>query len=308
MLARLNVELMLSRDGRAGQADEEIAPADPDATALTPALTRDRAPELHSEEGLSAPPPVPPGREPVAGGERPEMARVDADLLDQMLNIAGEASIARARLEQQLGSFDFNLGELSRTVTRLKEQLRSLEIETEAQILHKHEDEGAHRSEFDPLELDRYSSIQQYSRALAETANDVASIQQLLESLAKDTQTLLQQQARTITELQNGLMRTRMVPFQRHVQRLARIVRQAAAETGKRAELIVEGASGELDGRCSSACCHRSSTCCATPWCTASKTPRSAWAAASLTPDAFSSSCIVKAPRSWCASATTAAA
>jgi chemosensory pili system protein ChpA (sensor histidine kinase/response regulator) len=256
MLARLNVELMLSRDeGQAGQADSlyvepphpEIAEVDPDATGLAPALTRGRAPELHSEEGLSAPPPVPPGREPVAGGERPEMARVDADLLDQMLNISGEASIARARLEQQLGSFDFNLGELSRTVTRLKEQLRSLEIETEAQILHKHEDEGAHRSEFDPLELDRYSSIQQYSRALAETANDVASIQQLLESLAKDTQTLLQQQARTITELQNGLMRTRMVPFQRHVQRLARIVRQAAAETGKRAELIVEGASGELD-------------------------------------------------------------
>src|SRR6185437_2250733 len=181
-------------------------------------------------------------------GERVEMARVDAELLDQLLNISGEASIARARLEQQLGSFDFNLGELSRTVTRLKEQLRHLEIETEAQILHKHEDEaGSHRSDFDPLELDRYSSIQQFSRALAETANDVASIQQLLENLAKDTQNLLQQQARTITELQNGLMRTRMVPFQRHVQRLARIVRQAAADTGKRAELSVEGASGELD-------------------------------------------------------------
>jgi len=200
------------------------------------------------EEGLASPQPVPPGREPMQAGERVEMARVDAELLDQLLNISGEASIARARLEQQLGSFDFNLGELSRTVTRLKEQLRHLEIETEAQILHKHEEEvGSHRSEFDPLELDRYSSIQQYSRALAETANDVASIQQLLENQAKDTQNLLQQQARTITELQNGLMRTRMVPFQRHVQRLARIVRQAAADTGKRAELSVEGASGELD-------------------------------------------------------------
>ncbi|TLY93338.1 MAG: histidine kinase, partial [Gammaproteobacteria bacterium] len=238
MLVRLNAELALSRDeGRAGQADSvyvepvpaEIADAGPVSdTGLAPALTRERAPELHAEEGLLAPQPVPPGREPVAGGERQEMARVDADLLDQMLNISGEASIARARLEQQLGSFDFNLGELSRTVTRLKEQLRSLEIETEAQILHKHEDEGAHRSEFDPLELDRYSSIQQYSRALAETANDVASIQQLLESLAKDTQTVLQQQARTITELQNGLMRTRMVPFQRHVQRLARATTAAA--------------------------------------------------------------------------------
>ncbi len=191
--------------------------------------------------------PVPPGREPVAPAERTEMARVDAELLDQLLNSAGEVSISRARLEQQVGSIDFNLGELSRTVTRLKEQLRKLEIETEAQILHRHEEDTAHRSEFDPLELDRYSSIQQFSRALAETANDVASIQGLLESLAQDTQNLLTQQARTITELQNGLMRTRMVPFQRHVQRLARIVRQAASDTGKQAELVVEGASGELD-------------------------------------------------------------
>jgi chemosensory pili system protein ChpA (sensor histidine kinase/response regulator) len=207
------------------------------------------APETDAaaEEVLAAPLPVPPGREPVAPAERQEMARVDADLLDKLLNISGEASIARSRLEQQLGSIDFNLAELSRTVIRLKEQLRSLEIETEAQILHRHEDESGHRSEFDPLELDRYSSIQQFSRALAETANDVASIQQLLENLAKDAQNLLQQQARTITELQNGLMRTRMVPFQRHVQRLARIVRQAASDAGKRAELVVEGASGELD-------------------------------------------------------------
>ena len=154
------------------------------------------------------------------------MARVDADLLDQLLNTSGEASIARARLEQQLGSFDFNLGELSRTVTRLKEQLRHLEIETEAQILHKHEDEaGSHRSEFDPLELDRYSSIQQYSRALAETANDVASIQSLLENLAKDTQNLLQQQARTITELQNGLMRTRNAGLAGRIEQLVQQIR-----------------------------------------------------------------------------------
>ena len=196
---------------------------------------------------LAVPQPVPPGREPVAPAERQEMARVDAELLDKLLNVAGEASIARSRLDQQISSIDFNLGELSRTVTRLKEQLRSLEIETEAQILHRHEPDSGHRGDFDPLELDRYSSIQQFSRALAETANDVASLQQLLETLTKDAHTLLQQQARTMTELQNGLMRTRMVSFQQHVQRLSRIVRQAAADTGKRAELIVEGASGELD-------------------------------------------------------------
>jgi chemosensory pili system protein ChpA (sensor histidine kinase/response regulator) len=42
-------------------------------------------------------------------------------------------------------------------------------------------------------------------------------------------------------------MRTRMVPFERHVSRLTRLVRQAAQDSGKRAELAVEGASGELD-------------------------------------------------------------
>ncbi len=183
----------------------------------------------------------------MAGAANVEMARVSAELLDDLLNNAGEVSIARARLEQQLGSIEFNLGELSRTVTRLKEQLRKLEIETEAQILHRHEKDPTHRQDFDPLELDRYSAIQQFSRALAESASDVGSIQGLLENLIGEAQNLLQQQSRTVTELQNGLMRTRMVSVQRHVPRLARIVRQSAADTGKRAELIVDGASGELD-------------------------------------------------------------
>ncbi len=240
--------LVASLAEQAEQA-KQAAPAAP--VVMTPAVapppTFGPPVAAGNGEALAPPAPVPPGREPSVRGERQEMARVDADLLDQLLNYSGEVSIGRARLEQQIASIDFNLTELSRTVTRLKEQLRKLEIETESQILHTHEDEAGHRAEFDPLELDRYSTIQQYSRGLAETASDVASIQQLLETLTQDTQNLLQHQARTITELQNGLMRTRMVPFERHVQRLARIVRQAASDTRKRAELFVEGAAGELD-------------------------------------------------------------
>ncbi|HMI36409.1 MAG TPA: Hpt domain-containing protein, partial [Steroidobacteraceae bacterium] len=226
-------------------AAAQFAPAAQTAHA-TPAASVSAAPALMPEPLIAALP-VPPGREPVAGAERGDMARVSAELLDLLLNHAGEVSIARARLEQQLGSVEFNLAELSRTVTRLKEQLRKLEIETEAQVLHRHDQEVGHRQEFDPLELDRYSSIQQYSRALAESANDVASLQQLIESLVAEAQNQLQQQSRTVTELQNGLMRTRMVSFQRHVQRLARIVRQAAADSSKQAELVVDGATGELD-------------------------------------------------------------
>jgi chemosensory pili system protein ChpA (sensor histidine kinase/response regulator) len=191
--------------------------------------------------------PLLPGREPAAPAERHELARVAAELLDELLNNAGEVSIFRARVEQQMTSIEFNLAELGRTVTRLREQLRKLELETEAQILFKHQEEAQGRAEFDPLELDRYSTIQQLSRALAESVSDVASIEGLLESLNRETQNLLQQQGRVVADLQNGLMRTRMVPFQRHAQRLSRLVRQAAQEARKQVELVVEGASGELD-------------------------------------------------------------
>ncbi len=200
--------------------------------------------------GIEEPPavtPMLPGREPVATPERQELARVNAELLDELLNNAGEVSIFRARVEQQMTSIEFNLAELGRTVTRLREQLRKLELETEAQILFKHQEDTERREDFDPLELDRYSTIQQLSRALAESVSDVASIEGLLANLNREGQNLLQQQGRVVADLQNGLMRTRMVPFQRHTQRLTRLVRQVAQETGKRVELLVEGASGELD-------------------------------------------------------------
>ncbi len=189
---------------------------------------------------------LPPGRTHAAP-ERGEVARVDAELLDNLLNNAGEVSILRSRLEQQVSSLEFNLSELGRTVTRLKDQFRKLEIETEAQILHKHHDDSTVREDFDPLELDRYSSIQQLSRALAESVSDVDSIEGLLETMTREAQNLLLQQARVVTELQNGLMKTRMVPFSRHAQRLTRLVRQTASEVGKQVELSISGATGELD-------------------------------------------------------------
>ncbi|MFT7291032.1 MAG: chemosensory pili system protein ChpA (sensor histidine kinase/response regulator), partial [Reinekea sp.] len=49
------------------------------------------------------------------------------------------------------------------------------------------------------------------------------------------------------TELQEGLMRTRMVPFNRLVPRLRRIVRQVAGDLAKDVDFIVGNAEGEVD-------------------------------------------------------------
>ncbi len=178
-----------------------------------------------------------------------EQIRVRADLLDSLVNHAGEVAIYRSRLEQQVAGYRFNLVELEQTVARLRSQLRMLEIETEAQIIARFQREHreAGLAAFDPLELDRYSQLQQYSRALAESVSDLVSIQNMLDELTRQAETLLIQQSRVSTELQDGLLRTRMLPFDTMVPNLRRTLRQAAQEQGKSAQLYVEGAHGEMD-------------------------------------------------------------
>jgi chemosensory pili system protein ChpA (sensor histidine kinase/response regulator) len=183
---------------------------------------------------------------PLSSGQ--EQVRVRADLLDQLVNHAGEVAIYRARLEQQMGAFRAAMAELDRTNTRLHDQLRRLDLETEAQIVARYQREQDTRdAAFDPLELDRFSTLQQLSRALGESAADISGLQGVLDDLARQNDSLLGQQSRVSSELQDGLMRARMVPFEGSVPRLRRVLRQAAADTGKQAQLQLEGAHGELD-------------------------------------------------------------
>ncbi len=238
-----SVEVVTADDAAGSVAG--VLPLEQETEAPAETATSGAAPVLGQAEGATTAPEGGPARR-VSSEQRGEVARVDAALLEELLNNAGEISIFRSRLDQQVKSVEFNLAELAQTVSRLKDQLRNLEIETEAQIIHRHQDEIEGAGDFDPLELDRYSLIQQLSRALAETASDVDSIRSLMHGQIREADALLVQQGRVTTALQHGLMRTRMVPFERHAARLGRVVRQVAAEVGKRAELELQG-SGELD-------------------------------------------------------------
>jgi len=179
---------------------------------------------------------------------RSELVKVQSELLDDLVNYAGEINIYRTRMETQIGDYRFNLGELEQTIGRLREQLRKLEIETETQILYRFErDAGESNQEFDPLELDRYSNLQESSRSLMESISDLYSLTALMENTTRDSETLLLQQSRVSTDLQEGLMRTRMIPFAGLETRLRRIVRQSARQLGKSVDLVLHGADGEMD-------------------------------------------------------------
>ncbi|MFV3384202.1 Hpt domain-containing protein [Pseudomonas sp. NY15364] len=178
-----------------------------------------------------------------------ELVKVPAELLEGLVNLAGETSIFRGRVEQQVSDVGFTLSEMEATIDRVRDQLRRLDTETQAQILSRYqaEAERAGYEDFDPLEMDRHSQLQQLSRALFESASDLLDLKETLAAKNRDAETLLLQQARVNTELQEGLMRTRMVPFDRLVPRLRRIVRQVAGELGKQVEFVVGNAEGEMD-------------------------------------------------------------
>jgi chemosensory pili system protein ChpA (sensor histidine kinase/response regulator) len=175
---------------------------------------------------------------------------VRSDLINRLVDAAGEIGLYRARLTQRNGLLNSGLGELDQTVRRLRDQLRQLETETETQIRSHYEREGAEDASgpaFDPLELDRFSTLQQLSRSLAETVNDLVSLRDLLGGYQRESADLLTQQARLASDVQDGLLRTRMVPFVQVVPRLHRLVRQTAESLGKSARLEVIGPEVELD-------------------------------------------------------------
>lgn len=175
-----------------------------------------------------------------------EVVKVSAELLEELVNLAGETSISRGRMEQQVSDLGSSIEEMDATIHRLQEQLRRLDIETEAQVLFRQEQMAQHEG-FDPLEMDRYSHLQQLSRSLIESASDLMDLKYTLADKTRDTETLLLQQSRINTDLQEGLMRSRMVPFSRLVPRLRRIVRQAATELGKEVDFELDNVEGELD-------------------------------------------------------------
>ncbi|MFM1990479.1 MAG: hypothetical protein RJA99_3436 [Pseudomonadota bacterium] len=182
-----------------------------------------------------------------AVAQPPSLIRVRADLLDRLVNEAGEVSIARARLDNELGGLRQSLGELTENVNRLRTQLREIELAADSQIDARSTRDRERDVQFDPLEFDRYTRFQELTRMLAESVNDVATVQQnALRSLDEANRDLARQ-TQVTRDLQQDLMRIRMVQFGSIADRLYRVVRQSAKELDKRVSLDLRGATAELD-------------------------------------------------------------
>lgn len=185
------------------------------------------------------------------GGDRPlanqAAVRVRAPLLDRLVNHAGEVSITRSRIESEVTQIKGSLGDLTDNLERLRQQLRDIELQAETQMSSRLEQAKAASQTFDPLEFDRFTRFQELTRMMAESVNDVATVQRALQRTLETTEDELVAQARLTREMQDDLLRTRMVEFESMSDRLYRVVRQAAKETGKQVRLDIVGGSIEVD-------------------------------------------------------------
>ncbi|WP_409027849.1 Hpt domain-containing protein [Janthinobacterium sp. SUN098] len=201
---------------------------------------------LHLFEQLQQPLLPLPGMEDTPVAEpKAALVRVRADILDRLVNQAGEVSITRSKMENEVGVLGASLSEFSDNLARLRRQLREVEMQAESQIASRMA-VGSER-EFDPLEFDRFTRLQELTRMMAESVNDVASFHENLSHSVDAVTDDLVLQARLTRELQRDLMQIRMVPFASIAERLFRVARQSAKEVDKRVNLDIRGGGVEID-------------------------------------------------------------
>lgn len=175
------------------------------------------------------------------------LLRVRADIVDRLVNEAGEVSVTRSRIETELRSLKAGLMELTDNVHRLRHQVREIEMQAEGQMQARIHVSGANAEQFDPLEFDRFTRFQELTRFMNESVHDVQTVQQALLKNLDEASAALAAQTNLNRDLQQGLMSIRMVPFSSISERLYRILRQTGKELGKRANLELVGTSIELD-------------------------------------------------------------
>lgn len=176
-----------------------------------------------------------------------QSVRVRSQLLDRLVNQAGEVMITRSRMDARLNQLRSSLGELGGNLDRLRQQLRDVELQAESQMQSRLAQTKDSAQAFDPLEFDRFTRVQELTRMMAESVNDVATVQRNLQRSVEGTEDDLIAQGRQARELQRDLLRTRMVEFEGISDRLYGVVRQAAKDSGKQVKLDITGGSIEMD-------------------------------------------------------------
>ncbi|AFZ29696.1 putative CheA signal transduction histidine kinase [Gloeocapsa sp. PCC 7428] len=191
--------------------------------------------------------------------------RVSVKQLDGIGNLVGELVVNRNSLEQdqqRLRQFTENLlhrvQQLNELGIRMQELYERSLLEasllssrshsrSESVDADKTPERHATGMDFDALEMDRFTGFHTLSQEMIEMIVRVRESASDIEFVTDETEQVARQFRQVTTQLQEGITRSRMIPFSQIADRLPRAVKDITLKYGKQADLKIEGRDTLID-------------------------------------------------------------
>ncbi|MDR0670275.1 MAG: chemotaxis protein CheA [Treponema sp.] len=225
-----------------GQAPAKPAAARPAVvpqavTQAAPRAVPAAAPAVHAPAETPAKPAAAGSAEEAkkAGKEAGSILRVDSKRIDDLLNLVSETVITKATFNQISNQFNDMLADLHDLENKYREKIKSL---------------------FDRLpdyldSIQEGRSIKDIRKEIGEEYGDMFTLFDGFEASVKNNmgkfRSTAQNLGRITGELQEGVMRIRMVPISQIFSRFPRLVRDLSKSLNKKINLVIEGEETELD-------------------------------------------------------------
>ena len=170
-----------------------------------------------------------------AGKEAGSILRVDSKRIDDLLNLVSETVITKATFNQISSQFGDLQTELHACESLYRDKIKNL---------------------FDSLpehlsSIQAGKSVKDIRKDIGEQYGDIFNIFDIFEASLKSTvgkfRSTSQNLGRITGELQEGVMRIRMVPISQIFSRFPRLVRDLSKNLNKKINLVIEGEETELD-------------------------------------------------------------
>jgi chemotaxis protein histidine kinase CheA/ActR/RegA family two-component response regulator len=203
------------------------------------------------------------------GGEL--TVRVRLPKLDELVNLFGEVLVNRSILEERIQRLTRLIADVGVSSNRLREIGQKLESRFEAVMLPSGRTMQAfaenanaspslllsapssqnggrtYLSEFDELELDRYTEFHQIARGLSESVSDMGTLSTEMDALIRESESILLRENRLNTSFQDRLMKIRLVPLSNMTPRLYRTALSVALKQHKEINFTFDGEDTEVD-------------------------------------------------------------
>lgn len=173
--------------------------------------------------------------------------KVMSKMLDSIINEAGEIRLSRTTLEGTLDNNRKYIVDLKNSSLKIQKMLKEIELKAEMQILAQESNLKDNNKDFDPLEFDRYTRLQELTRFMHEAVEDVKDSVMNMEDLYGLQENAIIKQSILTDSILDSLMDVRLISVDSVADKLYKVVRLTAKDSGKNVMLELTGEKHEVD-------------------------------------------------------------